>query len=199
MRKFLFLLAACLVLGTSLPARAYEYEFDLQEMGKNVYQPVQSYDDGITVYIHTNGDQAPNLHAWNANGDITTWPGVKMTELVAVNVKGDENNKKGYYRMHFDVDKVAFVVNFNGNNDKTTDTYINAEGSYFFDYNGEGGSTLKLDKKYYEQSSSQTDDNVNLYVRVLGDGMTPIDDVPYMFFGLGMMRCLRIITLTDGT
>ena len=80
---------------------------------------------------------------------------------------------------------MAFVVNFNGNNDKTTDTYINAEGSYFFDYNGEGGSTLKLDKKYYEQSSSQTDDNVNLYVRVLGDGMTPIDDVPYMYFWSG--------------
>ena len=63
MRKFLFLLAACLVLGTSLPARAYEYEFNLQEMGKNVYQPVQSNDGGITVYIHTDGDQAPNLHA----------------------------------------------------------------------------------------------------------------------------------------
>ncbi len=31
MRKFLFLLAACLVLGTSLPARAYEYVFDMSQ------------------------------------------------------------------------------------------------------------------------------------------------------------------------
>ena len=94
MRKFLFLLAACLVLGTSLPARAYEYEFDLQEMGKNVYQAVESYDSGITIYIHTNGDQAPNIHAWKGTQNLTNaaWPGVKMTELVAVNVKGDDNN-----------------------------------------------------------------------------------------------------------
>ena len=187
MRKFFLFFAACLMLCTSQQARAYEYEFDLQEMGKNVYQPVQSYDGGITIYIHTDGDQAPNIHAWNANGNLTNaaWPGVTMTEHVAVNVKGDDNNKKGYYRMHFDVSEMAFIVNFNGDNDKTTDTYINAEGSYFFDYNGEGGSTLKLDKKYYEQSSSQTDNNVNLYVRVLGDGMTPIDDVPYMYFWSG--------------
>jgi len=185
MRKVFLIVTACLMACLTQNARAYEYTFDLEQKGQNEYQAVESYESGITIYIHTNGDQAPNLHAWNANGPITTWPGVKMTELVAVNVKGDDNNKKGYYRMHFDVSEMAFVVNFNGDNDKTTDTYINAEGSYFFDYNGEGGSTLKLDKKYYEQSSSQTDNNINLYVRVLGDGMTPIDDVPYMYFWSG--------------
>ena len=47
-----------------------------------------------------------------------------MTEHVAVNVKGDDNNKKGYYRMHFDVSEMAFIVNFNGDNDKTTDTFL---------------------------------------------------------------------------
>ncbi len=177
MRKFLFLLAACLVLGTSLPARAYEYEFDLQEMGKNVYQPVQSYDGGITVYIHTNGDQAPNLHAWNANGDITTWPGVPMTELVAVNVKGDENNKKGYYRMHFDETEMGIIVNFNGDNDKTTDTHLIGQGSYFFDYNGNGGSTLQQDDEYYTDYTPASHDKVNLYVRVMDS-----DQVPYAYY-----------------
>lgn len=177
MRKFLFLLAACLVLGTSLPARAYEYEFNLQEMGKNVYQPVQSYDGGITVYIHTDGDQAPNLHAWKANGDITTWPGVKMTELVAVNVKGDDNNKKGYYRMHFDETEMGIIVNFNGDGDKTTDTHLIGEGSYFFDYNGEGGSTLQQDDEYYTDYTPASHDKVNLYVRVMDS-----DQAPYAYY-----------------
>ena len=98
-----------------------------------------------------------------------------MTELVAVNVKGDDNNKKGYYRMHFDVSEMAFIVNFNGDNDKTTDTYITGEGSYFFDYSGNKGSTLVQDNKYYEGATSQTSNNqIILYVRVIdADGVVP--------------------------
>ena len=177
MRKFLFFFAACLMLCCTQQARAYEYEFDLQEMGKNVYQAVESYDSGITIYIHTDGDQAPNLHAWNANGDITTWPGVKMTEHVAVNVKGDDNNKKGYYRMHFNETEMGIIVNFNGDNDKTTDTHLIGEGSYFFDYNGNGGSTLEQDDEYYTDYTPASHDKINLYVRVIDS-----DQVPYAYY-----------------
>ena len=70
MRKFFLFFAACLMLCCTQQARAYEYEFDLQEMGKNVYQPVQSYDGGITIYIHTDGDQAPNIHAWKGTQNL---------------------------------------------------------------------------------------------------------------------------------
>lgn len=177
MRKYLLIVAACLTACLTQTATAYEYEFDLQEMGKNVYQAVESYDSGITIYIHTDGDQAPNLHAWNANGDITTWPGVKMTEHVAVNVKGDDNNKKGYYRMHFNETEMGIIVNFNGDNDKTTDTHLIGEGSYFFDYNGDGGSTLQQDDEYYTDYTPASHDKINLYVRVIDS-----DQVPYAYY-----------------
>ena len=179
MRKYVLLVVACLTACLTQTAAAYEYEFDLQEMGKNVYQAVESYDSGITIYIHTDGDQAPNIHAWNANGNLTNaaWPGVTMTEHVAVNVKGDDNNKKGYYRMHFDVSEMAFVVNFNGDNDKTTDTHVVGEGSYFFDYNGNGGSTLQQDDEYYTNYTPASHDKVNLYVRVMDS-----DQVPYAYY-----------------
>ncbi len=179
MRKYLLIVAACLTACLTQTAAAYEYEFDLQEMGKNVYQAVESYDSGITIYIHTDGDQAPNIHAWNANGNLTNaaWPGVTMTEHVAVNVKGDDNNKKGYYRMHFDVSEMAFIVNFNGDNDKTTDTHVVGEGSYFFDYNGNGGSTLQQDDEYYADYTPASHDKINLYVRVMDS-----NEVPYVYY-----------------
>lgn len=177
MRKVFLIVAACLMTCATQTARAYEYTFDLEQMGQNVYQAVESYESGITIYIHTNGDQAPNIHAWNANGDITTWPGVKMTELVAVNVKGDDNNKKGYYRMHFDETEMGIIVNFNGDNDKTTDTHLIGQGSYFFDYNGNGGSTLQQDDEYYTDYTPASHDKINLYVRVMDS-----DQVPYAYY-----------------
>lgn len=96
MRKVFLIVTACLMACLTQNARAYEYVFDLEQMGQNVYQEATHYDGGVTIYIHTNGDQAPYLHAWNSNGNLTTdsWPGTKMTDLVAVNVKGDDNNKK---------------------------------------------------------------------------------------------------------
>ncbi|MBQ9584627.1 MAG: hypothetical protein IJR20_01370 [Muribaculaceae bacterium] len=179
MRKCLLIVTACLVGCLTQTAVAYEYEFDLAEMGKNVYQAVESYESGVTIYIHTGGDQAPNIHAWNSEGNLTNaaWPGVKMTDQVAVNVKGDDNNKKSYYRMHFDVSEMAFIVNFNGDDDKTTDTYITGEGSYFFDYNGNGGSTLQQDDEYYSDYSPASHDKINLYVKVIDS-----NEVPYAYY-----------------
>lgn len=179
MRKCLLIVTACLVGCLTQTAAAYEYEFDLAEMGKNVYQAVESYESGVTIYIHTGGDQAPNIHAWNSEGNLTNaaWPGVKMTDQVAANVKGDDNNKKSYYRMHFDVSEMAFIVNFNGDDDKTTDTYITGEGSYFFDYNGNGGSTLQQDDEYYSDYSPASHDKINLYVKVIDS-----NEVPYAYY-----------------
>lgn len=178
MRKLFIIVSVCLACCIQ-NLSAHEYEFDLAEMGQNVYQEPVHYDSGITIYIHTGGDQAPNIHAWNSNGNLTNaaWPGVTMTDLVAVNVKGDDNNKKSYYRMHFDVSEMAFVVNFNGDNDKTTDTHVMGEGSYFFDYNGTGGSALQQDYAYYSNSSQTTGNTINLYVRVMDS-----NEVPYAYY-----------------
>ena len=156
MRKFLFLLAACLVWAPTCQRGRMSTSSISKKWERTCTRQLESYDGGITIYIHTDGDQAPNIHAWKGTGNLTNaaWPGVKMTELVAVNVKGDDNNKKGYYRMHFDVSEMAFIVNFNGDNDKTTDTHLIGEGSYFFDYNGNGGSTVQQDDEYYERLHS---------------------------------------------
>lgn len=58
MRKFLFLLAACLVLGTSLPARAYEYVFDMSKCkdtrtvtAANHVLYTMTYENGATITL----------------------------------------------------------------------------------------------------------------------------------------------------
>lgn len=175
MRKFLFLLAACLVLGTSLPARAYEYTFDLEQMGQNVYQEAELLQDGISIYIHTDGDVAPNIYAWNSDGDLTTgFPGTKMELLRVVDVKNDGNNKKSYYRIDFEgKDDVRFLVNFNGDQDKSKDIYLIGKGSYFFDYDGTQGTMLHQETKYYTGSTNQNPQNVNIYVQVKNSDITP--------------------------
>ena len=175
MRKYFLLVVACLAACLTQTAAAYEYEFDLQEMGKNVYvaQDAQIDESGITIYIHTDGNKAPNFYAWNeTNGQVVelngSWPGGKMTDLYAVNVKEDVSNKKGYYRIHFDgVSKLGFIVNFNGDQDKCTDTHISENGSYFFDYHGIQGSPMVQDNEYYVQNSSQGSTDINIYMRVM--------------------------------
>lgn len=192
MRKFLFLLAACLVLGTSLPARAYEYTLDIAGMGQNMYTASQIPESGVTIYIHANNG-APNIYAWKNNGDQVVelnggWPGQKMTDLKAVNVIGDGDNKKSYYRINFpNEENVNFIVNYGGDDTKSTDTHLTGAGSYFFDFNGEGGTTLIADNKYFasSSSSSQSNNNINLYVRVLGENLVQLDDVPYAYFWTG--------------
>lgn len=58
MRKFLFLLAACLVLSTSLPARAYEYAFDMSKCkdtrtvtAANHVLYTMTYENGATITL----------------------------------------------------------------------------------------------------------------------------------------------------
>ena len=156
-------------------ARAYEYTFDLQEMGKNVYQEAELLQDGISIYIHTDGDVAPNIYAWNSDGDLTTgFPGTKMELLRVVDVKNDGNNKKSYYRIDFvGEDDVRFIVNFNGDQDKSKDIYLIGKGSYFFDYDGTQGTMLHQETKYYTGSTNQNPQNVNIYVQVKNSDITP--------------------------
>ncbi len=176
MRKYLLIVAACLIACVTQKAAAYEYTFDLQQMGQDVYQPASIQGNGITIYIHTDGDRAPKMHAWkDGEGNLTPadYPGVTMTDHVVVNVNGNPNEKKSYYRMHFDTNELSFLVNFNGDADKCTNTYLVGEGSYFFDYHGIAGKAMEQDYEYYTESASSSSSNVILHVSVKDSNLTP--------------------------
>lgn len=83
--------------------------------------------------------------------------------------------------MHFDADDVNFIVSFNGDQDKCTDTYLLGDGEYFFDYYGEAGKPMQQDYEYYTGTSSTTgNDKINLYVRVIDS-----NEVPYAYYWSG--------------
>lgn len=187
MRKLFLFVAACLVACVTQTAKAYEYTLDIAGMGQNMYTASQIPESGVTIYIHANNG-APNIYAWNSNGELNGgWPGQKMTDLKAVNVIGDGDNKKSYYRINFpNEENVNFIVNYGGDDTKSTDTHLTGTGSYFFDFNGRGGTTLIADNKYFASSSSSSQsNNINLYVRVLGENMVQLNDVPYAYFWTG--------------
>ena len=86
MRKFLFLLAACLVLGTSLPARAYEYVFNFADCesttdGNNVTYTLKNQDGKTLVEVVFMTD--PNF--------ITNNPG--LTGPSRVHLAGDNSGR----------------------------------------------------------------------------------------------------------
>jgi|GEM_PF-1989354 len=171
MRKLFLFVAACLVACVTQTAKAYEYTLDIAGMGQNMYTASQIPESGVTIYIHANNG-APNIYAWNSNGELTgRWPGQKMTDLKAVNVVGDGDNKKTYYRINFpNTENVNFIVSYGDNGTaadetKTTDTHLTSPGCYFFDYHGVR-ETLVQDNTYYVQNSSQGSSDINVYVRV---------------------------------
>lgn len=87
MRKFLFLLAACLVLGTSLPARAYEYVFDMSKAivdnttpGTNSITLKQTTSTGRTLYFEIKYNSVEECSACEVvNGKLAVKSGAQFT------------------------------------------------------------------------------------------------------------------------
>lgn len=87
MRKFLFLLAACLVLGASLPARAYEYVFDMSKAivdnttpGTNIITLKQTTSTGRTLYFEIKYNSDEECSACEVvNGKLAVKSGVQFT------------------------------------------------------------------------------------------------------------------------
>lgn len=87
MRKFLFLLAACLVLGTSLPARAYEYVFDMSKAivdnttpGTKVITLKQTTSTGRSLFFEIKYNTVEECSACEVvNGKLAVKSGVQFT------------------------------------------------------------------------------------------------------------------------
>ena len=108
----------------------------LSELQAQAYETVapQTPTSGIDLYILKEGEQAPKVHAWDSNGvAITSWPGVELTTVTKV-VRIGSNEIKEYYKIHFDRNNLGFLVNYNGDADKTNNMTVMGPGSYFFKY-----------------------------------------------------------------
>ncbi len=85
----------------------------------------------INIYVKTKGDVQPKGHYWNGNGDITTWPGELMT---ATEIDGDV----WYQKTFTDQTSVSFLINNNGDADKTGNIENVTAGDHYYYYNGDG-------------------------------------------------------------
>lgn len=91
---------------------------------------------GITIYVNSNA--APNLYAWNDNGDLNgAWPGLKLTKTTVV-------GGKTYYYEEFDVESLNIIFNMGGDDTKTADI-----------------TGITSDKYYVYNSSTKTATEVN--------------------------------------
>lgn len=164
MRKFLFLLAACLVAVTPLFAR--DYTFDLKNLDLSQGSDEQ-IPGGVNIFIRMDNNHpsgvTPNLYAWDGQGTklLGEFPGKTLTEddLKFVSVIGNDGVKTGYYMYHFDGSclsngNMGIVIssdNYTPNSNlQSKDIYISCEGNYFYEYN------------YY--TPSQSEEETNNYV-----------------------------------
>ncbi len=147
MRKFLFLLAACLMAVTPLFARDYTFDLRNLELGGDNVDPYTEEtipQEGVNIFVRVTGSNvAPYIHAWKDGGDIldSGFPGPQLTELRYVSVIGNDNEKKDFYMYHFDNDALStgamgIVISLGNDNKKTKDFFIQAAGNYFFECNG---------------------------------------------------------------
>jgi len=136
---------------------------DWSEVSSSAYQEEPGYQGGIDIYIHTDRYEEPNLYVWDADGNKLNgdWPGTANGKYCYVAPSNDQENKRTYYKFHFDnVTAVNFIVNFGGS-DQTGDAHILEAGAYFFDYienvgwnynhneKNETHHTLKARNEYY--------------------------------------------------
>ena len=109
----------------------------LSQLQAQAYQTEthQSATTGIDLYIHVEGDVVPRVHAWDGNGNITTWPGTELSATTTVTRIGSDV-KKDYYKIHFDQSSLSFIVNYDAANNtviQTNNMNVLEAGSYFFD------------------------------------------------------------------
>lgn len=174
MKKLIFSLA--LAVASVTVAQAYEHTFNWNDyadrLPKQLYTEIEVPTSGINIFVHVEGTQIPNVHAWNNNSFSTTWPGIQPEgDVKYVSSNDNEGEKKSYYLYHFDSDNLKIIVNNNGDNDKSAETIISKPGSYFFDYSGVLGSQLTAATKYYKNTGGN---NVNIHVKIMnGKSFTP--------------------------
>lgn len=134
--------------------------------GLNGYEKVTKDYEGFgvndKVVVHVCADEAPNLYAWNADGELNgTWPGTKMTE-VTMTANGTEWYTKTFYT------SMANIIFNNGT--AQTPNIENLTGEVYFAYNGSSRAE-QVDATYVKGDIE--DKFINIYVKA--------DEAPYLY------------------
>lgn len=173
-----FALTLLLMLCAVTSASAYQYVFDWAAMQATAYTnevtpATKTSNDGVDLYVRTDGEKMPRLYAWEENGTelLGSWPGTQLTELKSVAAIGNESEKRGYYKIHINSTNFKIQANFNGDSDKSASAIINGAGDYFLYYNGKYADALAFDNDYY--SGGSTTSGSTIYARVIGDDFAP--------------------------
>ncbi|MBQ7689865.1 MAG: chitobiase/beta-hexosaminidase C-terminal domain-containing protein [Muribaculaceae bacterium] len=100
---------------------------------------------GANIFVKVNGNYnyGPNIHVWDSNDGNTSWPGSQISSTATI------GGVTWYYK-HFDTANMDFLLNYNGDADKTTDINFvrGANGtSYFIEY-------TPADKSYSDVSEN---------------------------------------------
>lgn len=158
---------------------------DWSAVSSSAYHEELGYQGGIDIYIHTDRYEAPNLYVWDADGNKLNdaWPGTANGKFCYVAPSNNQDNKRTYYKFHFDnVTAVNFIVNFGGS-DQTGDAHILEAGAYFFDYidhvgwnydhneKNETHHTLKARNEYYTGGTDGS--HTTVYVKSNTDNFIP--------------------------
>lgn len=186
-----FALTLLLLLCAVTSASAYEYVFDWSKIqidhgsagGGTTYPETPT--NGIDLYIHGTRElqSTENLmiYAWLDNGEkiFGDWPGMKLTEvgdLKKIAKSSDLENATEFFKVHFDLTDVNFIISVNGGQ-KTADLALNEAGSFFFQYDRYDASNTKQLFDYYsdgevlENFLSTSGDHPTIYARIM-DGAT---------------------------
>ena len=189
-----FALTLLLLLCAVTSASAYEYVFDWSKIqidhgsagGGTTYPETPT--NGIDLYIHGTRElqSTENLmiYAWLDNGEkiFGDWPGMKLTEvgdLKKIAKSSDLENATVFFKVHFDLTDVNFIISVNGGQ-KTADLALNEAGSFFFQYDRYDASNTKQLFDYYSDGEvlqnflSTSGDNPTIYARIMdGSSFTP--------------------------
>lgn len=119
------------------------------------------------------------IYAWLDNGEkiFGDWPGKKLTEvgdLKKIAKSSDLENATEFFKVHFDLTDVNFIISVNGGQ-KTADLALNEAGSFFFQYDRYDASNTKQLFDYYSDGEvlqnflSTSGDNPTIYARIMDD------------------------------
>ena len=94
----------------------------------------------INIYVRYTGEEDVNnvyMHAWDANGDKTTWPGMAFANMTHTVINGHT-----YYTISYTgyISQIGLLFNENGSNDTKTADLTATPGDNYFTYGG--GSTV---------------------------------------------------------
>ena len=145
---------------------AYNGYTGVEIVDKN-YQPA-----GEKVIVHVCAKEAPNLYAWNENGDPIngTWPGTKMSEVTTT------PNGTQWFTTTLGNVAVANIIFNNGNGGQTADI-TDVSGEVYYYYNGASGYQ-KVDASY--QMGDVEDHTITIYVKMV-EPKTRAASAPYLY------------------